>query len=118
MKSARNRIGFRLAIVLCMLLLPNAAASAERTVTGRVLTSDGEVLTGAVVQIKNTRTLHIRSFITQKDGAFHFTGLNPDIDYEVFARYRGRSSPKKTVSQFDSSELVEIDLVIRSGPGA
>jgi hypothetical protein len=72
---------------------------------------------GAVVQIKNTRTLQIRSFITQKDGSFHFVGLNPDIDYEIFARYRGRTSSTKTVSQFDSSEIVEIELIIPSEAG-
>ena len=87
--------------------------------SGKVLASDGEVLRGAVVQIKNTRTLQVRSFISQADGGYYFAGLNPDVDYEIFARFRGRSSPTKTVSQFDSREIVEIDLVIpneSSGP--
>ena len=30
---------------------------------------------GAVVQLKNTKTLQIRSFITQDDGNYHFAGL-------------------------------------------
>jgi hypothetical protein len=119
MRRACKRIGFGIATVLCIFWLSDGeAASATRLVTGRVLTSDGEALSGAVVQIKDTRSLHIRSFITHKDGTFRFSGLNPDIDYEVFAQYRGRSSSSKTVSRFDSSEVVEVDLVIRSGTAA
>ena len=118
MRFGCGKIGFTLATALCMTLLsPGEAADKTRTVTGKLRTPDGETLSGAVVQIKNTRTLQIRSYITQKDGAFHFVGLNPDLDYEIFARYRGRSSPTKTVSQFDSSEVVEVDLVIPSERG-
>ena len=112
-----KRIGFSLATAVCMLLSLAEAAAKPRTVTGRVLTSDGETVRGAVVQIKNTRTLVIRSFITQKDGRFHFAGLNPDIDYEIFARYRGRLSSTKTVSQFDSRETVEVELIIPNDAG-
>ncbi len=82
-----------------------------RTVKGKVMT-DNEGIKAAVVQLKNTRTLMVRSFISQKDGAYHFYGLNPDIDYEIVARRRGRSSSKKTISQFDSRLVVELDLVL------
>ena len=51
--------------------------------------------------------------ITQENGSYHFAGLNPNMDYEIVANYRGRSSAKKTISQFDSKDVVEIDLVIR-----
>jgi hypothetical protein len=101
-------------LVLTTLLSLGAAdaVGSSRTVTGRVLSSDGETLAGAVVQIKNVRTLQVRSFISQKDGGYHFVRLATDVDHEIFARYRGRFSPKKNVSQFDSSEVVQVDLVI------
>jgi protocatechuate 3,4-dioxygenase beta subunit len=112
MKLLCNRI--RLGAVC---ILAYAAAAAEtRTVTGRVLTSDGEAVRGAVVQLKNTRTLQIRSFISQDDGSYHFASLNPDVDYEIYARYRGRSSRTKTVSQFDSDKVVRLDLVLGNEP--
>jgi hypothetical protein len=116
MKVLLNR--FRLATLAAVcILLPYATAGAEaRTVTGRVLTSDGETVKGAVVRIKNTRTLQIRSFISQNDGSYHFAGLNPDVDYELRATYRGRSSRTKTVSQFASENAIRLDLVLRRNP--
>lgn len=111
MKFSSNRIGAALVLSL-IVLLTAAAARPSRAVRGRVLSANGEALNGAVVQIKNTQTLRIRSYITRKDGRYRLFGLNPDADYEIFARYRGRSSSTKTISRFDSSQTVELDLTI------
>ena len=86
----------------------------QRAVQGKVPAPDGEELGGAVVQIKDAGTLWIRSYISENDGSYHFLGLNPDVDYEIFAKYRGRSSSTKTVSQIDSGPLVKINLVIKT----
>jgi hypothetical protein len=68
MKVVR-RTGIAALAALCLLaLLPIEAASRMRTVRGRVLSADGEGLKGAVVQIKNVRTLRVRSFISQEGG--------------------------------------------------
>jgi hypothetical protein len=83
-------------------------------VTGKVLTADGEAVAGAVVQMKNGRTLQIRSFISQDGGSYHFAGLNPEVDYELSARFKGRSSKTKTVSHFASDQNVRVDLVLGS----
>jgi hypothetical protein len=110
------RFAFYPTVLVITLVLGIAHQHAEavepRRVNGRVLTSDGEAVQGAVVQIKNTLTLQIRSFITQEDGRYHFGGLNPDVDYEVGARLRDRASSTKMVSKFDSKQIVELDLVL------
>src|SRR5689334_8127014 len=53
-----------------------------RSVQGAVMNSDDSPAIGAIVQLKNMKTLQIRSFITQDNGQYYFHGLSPDIDYE------------------------------------
>jgi len=81
-----------------------------RTVQGTVTDAAGNPVDGAIVQLKDTKTLQIRSFVTQQKGAYYFHGLSPNVDYEVRADYQGASSPTKTVSSFDSRKEVAINL--------
>ena len=81
-----------------------------RTVQGTVTDGGDSPVDGAIVQLKNTKTLQIRSFVTQQHGAYYFHGLSPNVDYEVRAEYQGASSPTKTVSSFDSRKEVAINL--------
>lgn len=81
-----------------------------RSVRGTVSGADDTPVVGAIVQLKNTKTLQIRSFITQDKGVYYFNGLSPDVDYEVRADYQGVSSPTKTVSSFDSRKDVTLAL--------
>jgi len=81
-----------------------------RSVQGTVFDSSDAVVNGAVVQLKNTKTLQIRSFITKENGAYYFHGLSPDIDYELKADNQGISSPTKTLSSFDSRKEAVINL--------
>src|SRR5438874_170880 len=57
------------------------AEAASRSVKGTVRMADEQVATGAVVQLKNSKTLQVRSFITKEDGTYYFHGLSPDVDY-------------------------------------
>jgi Carboxypeptidase regulatory-like domain len=81
-----------------------------RTVTGQVTSADDMPVSGAVVQLKNTKTLQIRSFITKEDGTYYFNGLSPDVDYELRADSQGLSSSTKTLSSFDSRKAATINL--------
>lgn len=85
----------------------------NRTVQGTVTTEDGALAFGAEVQLKNTKNLQIRSYVTQKEGTYFFHGLSPDVDYEVKAQYKGVWSSTKTVSSFDSRKDVTFDLRIK-----
>jgi hypothetical protein len=82
----------------------------NRSVKGAVRAVDDQTVTGAVVQLKNTKTLQVRSFITKDDGSYYFLGLSPDIDYELRADYQGASSGTKTLSSFDSRKEAIINL--------
>jgi hypothetical protein len=83
-----------------------------RSVQGTVSDAAGNAVDGAVVQLKNTKTLQIRSFITKDQGSYYFHGLSPDVDYELRAEYQGASSPNKTLSAFDSRKQAVINLTL------
>jgi hypothetical protein len=91
----------------------NKGEDQNRSVQGSVTTEDGSPAVGAEVQLKNTKNLQIRSYVTQKEGTYFFHGLSPDVDYEVKAQYNGVWSPTKTVSSFDSRKDVTLDLKIK-----
>ncbi len=67
----------------------------------------------AVVQLKNTKTLQIRSFITQKDGSYHFAGLGTDVEYQLKADHDGVSTSWKTLSIFNSKKTAVINLEVK-----
>jgi hypothetical protein len=83
-----------------------------RSVQGVVTAANDAMLDGAVVQLKNTKSLQIRSFITQKNGTYYFHDLSPDIDYELRAQYQGASSGTKTLSSFDTRKTAIINLKV------
>jgi hypothetical protein len=81
-----------------------------RSVQGTVSTGEDSPVDGAIVQLKNTKTLQIRSFITKDGGAYYFQGLSPDVDYELKAEHQGQASSTKTLSSFDSRRKAVINL--------
>ena len=84
-----------------------------RTVEGTVAGPDGEPAVGAEVQLKNTKSLEIHSYISQEGGKFSFHGLSPDVDYELKAQFQGAWSGVKTISSFDSHRQVTVKLKIK-----
>jgi hypothetical protein len=81
-----------------------------RTVQGTVTDANDSAVEGAIVQLKNTKSLQIRSFITKEHGSYYFHGLSRDVDYELKAEKSGASSPNKTLSSFDSRKQAVINL--------
>ena len=110
----RGFLGAGLALLAAVLLLAASAGFAEdpqtRSVRGSVTAPDDSLVNGAVVYPKNTKSLQIRSFFTQKDGSYYFHDLSPDIDYELKAEYSGLSSGAHTLSSFDTRKLATINL--------
>jgi hypothetical protein len=84
--------------------------AATRVVQGTVYDEADKPVTGAVVQLKDMRTLQVRSFISQDEGAYHFSELKVDIDYQVKADFSGTTSGWKTLSIFDTRNTPVINL--------
>ena len=81
-----------------------------RSVQGTVTMENEAPVPGAVVQLKNTKTLQIRSFITKENGTYVFYELSPDVDYELSAKANGLSSGTRTLSSFDSRTAAIVNL--------
>ncbi|HEV2201786.1 MAG TPA: carboxypeptidase-like regulatory domain-containing protein [Bryobacteraceae bacterium] len=74
----------------------------SRSAMGVVTGADDMPAAGAVVQLKDMRTLQIRSFITQSDGTYHFYNLKADVDYQLTARSGDATAAPRTLSVFDT----------------
>ncbi|HYO82453.1 MAG TPA: carboxypeptidase-like regulatory domain-containing protein [Bryobacteraceae bacterium] len=83
-----------------------------RSVQGVVTDGQDNPLENAVVQLKDTRSLQIRSFITRNNGTYHFHGLSKDIDYELKADHQGKSSDPRRLSSFDSRPQAVMNLKV------
>ena len=85
----------------------------SRTLTGTVLDKGDQPVSNAIVYLKNTKTLAIKTYIAQADGAYRFPDLGLNIDYEIYAQKDGKKSNTKTLSQFDDREKPNINLQIK-----
>lgn len=94
-------------VILATPLVDQAAAQADentRTVKGLVTDEAERPIRGAVVQLKNTKTLQVKSFFTTPDGKYYFHNLDPNVDYEIKAKYKDTESRTRTVSSFDDRD--------------
>lgn len=87
-----------------------AGTARARAIQGVVLSSSGAPVSGAIVLLKNGKTLQVRSYVAQKDGAYHFYGLSTDVNWQLRAEAGGLTSKTKTVSVFDSHPQVRLNL--------
>jgi hypothetical protein len=113
----------RCQVVVLMLLVALTAIAAPypkdkgkdatgRLLTGKVLDRRDNPVADSVVYLANTRTRAVKSYIVSADGAYRFPELSPNIDYEIYAQYKGQKSDTKTLSQFDDRKQVNIILRI------
>jgi hypothetical protein len=97
---------------------PDAKHEAQlRTVHGVVMDKSESPIPAAVVFLKNTRTNAIRSYISDEQGDYRFSGLDPNTDYEVHAEKDGAQSSTRTVSSFDSKKDITLNLKIDKKKG-
>lgn len=82
----------------------------SRAVQGLVTSADDQPVSGAVVQLKDMRTLQVRSYITQSDGAYHFSGLRMDVEYQVTAKSGETTAGPRNLSIFDTRKDAIMNL--------
>src|SRR5947209_1242469 len=80
-----------------------------RSVAGVVSDASGAPVAGANVQLKDSKTLQIRSYVTHDDGAYHFAGLSTNVDYELKAEHDGNWIGNKTLSHLDTRKTAVVD---------
>ena len=88
-----------------------------RVVQGTVVNSDGQPQPNAVVYLQDQKTLEVRTFITEADGHYRFGQLASDVDYQLWAEYKGHKSKTRAISSFDSKKQFNFDLKIETQVG-
>jgi len=83
-----------------------------RTVLGAVTDKSDTPLPGGVVFLKNLRTGGINTRFADNDGNYRFSGLDPNVDYEIHAELNGAKSPTKTISSLDGRKEILLNLKI------
>ena len=82
------------ALAAAQVQFPNGKKEKEdptiRTIQGVVKDTADAVVVGAVVQLKNTKTLQVRSFITKEDGKFNYNSMPRDVNFEIRAESKAR----------------------------
>ncbi len=83
-----------------------------RSVEGTVTDGGHEPLRGAVVKLETEGSMVIQSYITDKRGEYRFHNLPPDVDYTLWATFRGNKSRIERLNKFDHQADRTIDLRI------
>lgn len=81
-----------------------------RTVHGSVLDKSENPVPSSVVYLMNLRTQAVKTYIADDAAIYRFSGLDPNVDYEIHAEHEDLISPTRTVSSFDSRRDIELTL--------
>jgi hypothetical protein len=96
-------------------IAPAAHAQAgTRTLVGFVFDRADQPLPNAIVYIKNTKTLTVKTFIADSEASYRFHALSSNVDYQVWAEYQGAKSDTKTLSSFDTRPNARINLKVNT----
>jgi carboxypeptidase family protein len=88
-----------------------------KTVRGLITDKAESPIPASVVFLKNTRSNAIRSYISDDSGNYRFSGLDPNVDYEIHAEKDGAKSQTRTISSFDSKKDIILNLKIDKKKG-
>jgi hypothetical protein len=88
------------------------AGQAVRVVQGVVRDSNDQLQANAIVYLQDQKTLEVRTYITEADGHYRFGQLSSDVDYQLWAEYKGHKSKTRSISSFDSKKQFNFDLKI------
>jgi hypothetical protein len=112
--AARTRCLWWLLLLLlvCSATMPLSLAQSARVVLGTVQSTNDQPQPNAVVYLQDQKSLEVKTFITEADGHYRFGQLNSDVDYQLWAEYKGHKSKTKSISSFDGRKEFNFDLKI------
>ena len=120
--NTQRRIQILLLVVLAFAVAWTARARQEQTkeqkraeaqlrvLHGSVIDKDENPVASSVVYLKNVKSQAVKTYIADDSGNYRFSGLDPNIDYEIHAEHADLTSPVRTISSFDSRRDIEVTL--------
>lgn len=81
-----------------------------RTIEGMVCSKEGAPIQGAVVYLQDSKSLAVKSYLSDAQGQFHFRQLSMSADFDLWAELNGRRSKTKSISQFNSKTNLNFKL--------
>jgi Carboxypeptidase regulatory-like domain len=81
-----------------------------RTVHGSVIDKAENPVPSSVVYLKNVKTQDVKTYIANDAGEYRFSGLDPNVDYEIHAEHNDLTSAIRTISSFDSRRDINLPL--------
>ncbi|HEV2575994.1 MAG TPA: carboxypeptidase-like regulatory domain-containing protein [Acidobacteriaceae bacterium] len=128
-RTSRLRAGARLLCIFALVAAMNTAAASGmwapgsasettkvpklRTVEGMVCSNDGKPVQGAVVYLQDSKSLAVKSYLSDAQGKFHFRELSMSADYDLWAEMNGKRSKTKSISQFNSKPDLQYRLKVK-----
>ena len=113
------------AIFVCVLLATGCAIAQDqgqgngknkgpqlRTVSGQVVDKDENPIAEAIIYVENMTTKSVQSHISDDRGNYEYSGLDPNVDYQIYAEHQGMTSSTHTISSFDSRTNVNLELKV------
>jgi hypothetical protein len=113
------KIRIVLAIMLCLAVVSPSSSQTKaqkkaeaqlRTVHGSVLDKAENPVPSSVVYLKNLKTQAVKTYIADDAGRYRFSGLDPNVDYEIHAETADVTSPTRTISSYDTRRDIEATL--------
>jgi len=83
-----------------------------RTVHGDVLDKSQTPIANGIVYLCNKKTNNVQTHISDAQGHYQFSGLEPNTDFEIYAEFKHHKSSRHTISSFDSRNDIQLDLII------
>lgn len=56
----------------------------------------------------------IEAYISEANGSYRFSGLDPNVDFEIHTEYKKAKSARRSISSFDDRRDIEINLIINT----
>jgi Carboxypeptidase regulatory-like domain len=112
-------LGSFLLLSLAFLLAPASRAQTKdqkraeaqlRTLHGSVINKSEDPVPSSIVYLKNVKSQSIKTYIADSSGNYKFSGLDPNVDYELHAETQDLMSSTHTISSFDSRRDIEVIL--------
>jgi hypothetical protein len=115
MRTRRRIVAMVVALLFCAGYASAQGSKKEpqlRSVGGVVSDKSDNPIPNSVVFLKNLRTNVVLSHFADEQGSYRFSGLDPNVDYELYAEFGDQKSASRTASALDNRKEIILNLKV------